>query len=123
MKLTCGHKAIAAVVALATDHADGVELKMFLRELGDGAPGVLHQGKRRYAMLLSGGAINSAHLFRGNDFHDRVAAARVSSFASWGVSPMAMRWSLPWIGSGASGLKRVLPSAWRMARIMMPNLW
>src|SRR6266853_1638840 len=102
MQLACGHKAVAAVVALAAESADRVEVEVLLRELGHGRARVFHQGERRHAVFLGGGAVNGAHLFRGNDFHVRkgaAGAARVSSFASCTCSPMAMRQSPSWMGS------------------------
>ena len=126
MQLARGNKAIAAVVAFAADGAHRVEVEMLLRKFGHGRACVFHQGKRRNAVFLSGGAVNGAHLFRGNDFHERVAealAARDSSRASCAVSPMAIRQSSAPIISWAWGLNRVLPSARRMASTMIPSLW
>src|SRR5262249_42033707 len=124
MQLARGHKAVAAVVAPAADRADRVEIEVLLRELGHGRPGVFHQRERGDAILFSGRAVDGAHLVSGDDLHERreaALAARLSSLASCAGSPMAMSVSPAWIGSGASGLKRVSPEAWRMARIMMPN--
>ena len=96
MQLARRHKAIAAIVAFAADRADRVEVEMLLREFRHGRARIFHQGERRNAIFLSGSAVNGAHLFRGDDFHERGAealAARDSSLTSCAVSPMAIRQS------------------------------
>src|SRR5882724_3123376 len=69
MQLACRHKSITAIVAFAADSANRLEIEMLLREFGHGGACIFHQGERWNAIFLSGGAINGAHLFRGNDFH------------------------------------------------------
>src|SRR5215510_9564469 len=123
MELARGYKAVTTVVAPAAVRADGAEIEVLLCELGHGRPGVFHQRERGDAVLFSRSAVDGAHLVSGNDLHERreaALAARLSSLASCAGSPMAISVSPEWIGSGASGLKRVSPVVWRMARIMMP---
>src|SRR5258708_14059585 len=97
---------------------------MLESKLGNGGPGVFHQGQRGDAVAFGGSAINRAHLFGGYDFHEctgAVCAARASSFPSWAGSPITIRKSPAWIGATAVGLKPVCPYDPRISEHMMPN--
>src|SRR5580704_2406873 len=74
------HKAISAVVSLATENHNPPGRSM-VREnvVSNRRTGVLHQRERRHPKALAGSAINASHLFGRNDFHNKDVVSRWSS--------------------------------------------
>src|SRR6476661_202938 len=103
MQLAGGDESIAPIIALAADHAHGIEIKVPLGKFRHCAACILHQCERWNAVLLRGKAVDLTHFGGGNDLHVRVpyedeedgvpedCPARFSSLASCCGSPMAMR--------------------------------
>ena len=84
-------KSVAAVISLSANYSDRFSRGILRQDKRrHGRARVLHEGQRRNAEALAGGAVDLAHFGSCDDFHDRAVAMR-SNWRSWEDSPMAIR--------------------------------